>query len=98
MIRKTHLLAGVLAATGLSGCIVLPPPIFVGLPPGSSGGPPPSAMPFEHRSPSMAAWDLCDGQAEGAHPSLPGPRADALSGTCERGDSGALEFRAPKRR
>lgn len=41
----------------------------------------------------MAAWDVCDGQAEGARPLLPGPRADSLSGTCERGPGGALEFR-----
>ncbi|RIX74190.1 hypothetical protein D3H34_27800 [Acidovorax cavernicola] len=42
MIRIHHL-AGVLAALGLSGCIVLPPPLFPpGPPPGFRGeGPPP---------------------------------------------------------
>jgi len=52
-------------------------------------------MAFEHRGPPMAPWDLCEGRPEGARPALPGPRADALSGSCERGASGALEYRAP---
>ncbi|WPH13154.1 hypothetical protein [Variovorax paradoxus] len=95
MIRIHHHLAGVLAAAGLSGCIMLPPPPY-GPPPGWSrhagfrGEAPPM--------PPMAAWDVCDGQAEGARPVLPGPRADSLSGTCERGPGGALEFRPPQGR
>ncbi|WP_216850745.1 hypothetical protein [Variovorax boronicumulans] len=41
MIRLHHL-AGVLAALGLSGCIVLPPPLYPpGPPPGFREGPPP---------------------------------------------------------
>jgi len=96
MIRIHHL-AGVLAAASLSGCIMLPPPMpSYGPPPGFRGErPPPPPMSFDPRRPPMAPWDVCDGQAEGARPALPGPRADALSGTCERGASGALEFRAP---
>ncbi|MCR6477757.1 hypothetical protein NU688_16465 [Variovorax sp. ZS18.2.2] len=98
MTRRIHHLAGVLAAAGLSGCIVLPPPMLPmppRPPPMFRGGPPPFPMSFEHRGPPMAPWDLCEGQPEGARPALPGPRADALSGSCERGTSGALEYRAP---
>ncbi|MDP9928170.1 hypothetical protein [Variovorax paradoxus] len=96
MIRIHHHLAGVLAAAGLSGCIMLPPPPLHGPPPGWSrhagfrGEAPPMSP--------MAAWGVCDGQAEGARPVLPGPRADSLSGTCERGPGGALEFRPPQGR
>ncbi|MDH6166524.1 hypothetical protein M2282_001671 [Variovorax boronicumulans] len=52
-------------------------------------------MAFEHRGPPMAHWDVCEGQTEGARPALPGPRADALSGTCERDALGVLQYRAP---
>jgi len=87
MIRIHHHLAGLLAAAGLSGCIMLPPPPPHGPPPG-----------WSRRVAPMAAWDVCDGQAEGARPVLPGPRADSLSGTCERGPGGVLEFRPPQGR
>lgn len=75
-----------LAAISLTGCIVLPPPMPYGPPPGPS---------FDARRPPppMAAWDTCDGRPEGARLTLPGSRADALAGTCERGPSGELEFR-----
>jgi hypothetical protein len=94
MTRRIHHLAGVLAAAGLSGCIMLPPPVPPRPPPAFRGGPP-FPMAFEHHSPPVARWDVCEGQPEGARPALPGPRADALSGTCERGASGALEYRGP---
>ena len=101
MIRIHHL-AGVLAAAGLSGCIMLPPPPPYGPPPGWSrhAGFRGEAVPrpLDGPRPPMAAWDVCDGQAEGARPVLPGPRADSLSGTCERGPGGALEFRPPQGR
>lgn len=98
MIRIHHL-AGVLAAAGLSGCIMLPPPPPYGPPPGWHAGFRGEApRPLDgHRLP-MSTWDVCDGQAEGARPVLPGPRADSLSGTCERGSGGALEFRPPQGR
>jgi hypothetical protein len=99
MIRIHHVAAGLLAATGLAGCIMLPPPMPYGPPPGFRGErPPPPPMPFDARRPPMPPWGVCDGQAEGARPALPGPRGDALSGTCERGASGELEFRSPGRR
>jgi len=95
MIDRIRHLAAVLAATSLTGCIVLPPPMSYGPPPGFRGEGPPGPFFGAGRPPppSMPAWDMCDGQAEGARPALPGPRADALTGTCERGPSGALEFR-----
>jgi hypothetical protein len=89
MIRFHHL-AGVLAAAGLSGCIMLPPP-----PP---FGPPPGRVPYPsfHGAaplPPMASWNVCEGQPEGGQPALPGRHAEGLSGRCERGAGGELEFR-----
>ncbi|MET3443194.1 hypothetical protein ABIC94_003983 [Variovorax paradoxus] len=94
MIRIHHL-AGVLAIAGLSGCIMLPPPPY-GPPPGR--GPHPgfhgeAPRPPGGYGPSMAAWNMCEGQPEGARPVVPGRHADALSGSCERGPGGGLEFR-----
>ena len=95
MIRFHHL-AGVLAAAGLSGCIMLPPPPPFGPPPG--GGPHPgfhgaALMPPGGYAPPLASWNVCEGQPEGGRPVLPGRRADALSGSCERGAGSELEFR-----
>lgn len=95
MIRFHHL-AGVLAAAGLSGCIMLPPPPPFGPPPG--GGPYPgfhgaAPMPPGGHAPPLASWNVCEGQLEGGRPAVPGRRADALSGSCERGAGGELEFR-----
>ncbi|WP_093023681.1 hypothetical protein [Variovorax sp. OV700] len=94
MIRFHHL-SGVLAAAVLSGCIMLPPPPPFDPPgrgpyPGFHGAVP--LPPGGHAAP-MAAWNVCEGQPEGARPALPGRRADALSGSCERGAGGELEFR-----
>ena len=98
MIRVHHL-AGMLAAAGLSGCIMLPPPPPYGPPPGwRTGFRAEAPRPLDGHRPPTGAWDVCDGQAEGARPMLPGPRADSLSGTCERGPGGALEFRPPQGR
>ncbi|KIQ32788.1 hypothetical protein RT97_11295 [Variovorax paradoxus] len=94
MTQKILHLAGVLAAAGLSGCIVLPPPMHPDASPVFHSGPP-SSRSFALCGPPMAQWDVCEGQPEGARPALPGPRADALSGTCERSASGALEYRGP---
>ncbi|MEJ1167839.1 hypothetical protein [Variovorax sp. CCNWLW235] len=96
MIRRIHHLAGVLAVAGLSGCVMLPPPPPFGPPPGRGAYPgfrgeaplPPGA----HGVP-MATWNVCEGQAEGGRPVVPGRHADALSGSCERGAGGALELR-----
>jgi len=94
MTRIHHHVAGLLAAAGLSGCIMLAPPPPHGPPPGWYAGFRGEAPP----GPPMAAWDVCAGQAEGVRPVLPGPRADSLSGTCERGPGGALEFRSSQGR
>ncbi len=97
MIRFHHL-AGVLAAAGLSGCIMLPPPPPFGPSPGR--GPYPSfhgaaPLPPGGYAPSpMASWNVCEGQPEGGQPVLPGRHADGLSGRCERGAGGELEFRS----
>lgn len=95
-IAKIRYAAGaglLLAATALTtGCIVLPPPLFYGPPPRFPGDEAPP-MSLDARRPPMPRWDMCDGQPEGARPALPGPRADAIAGSCERTPSGALEFR-----
>ncbi len=86
-------LAGALAAASLGGCIVLPPPVAY--------GPPPPPMtprlsmpgPLTARLMPLPAWDMCEGEPEGARPVPPGPRGDALAGRCERTPSGALEYR-----
>lgn len=83
-----------LATASLAGCIMLPPPMPYGPPPGFRGeGLPRHFFDTQRPPPPMAAWDMCDGQPEGAHPTLPGPRADAFMGTCERTPSGELQFR-----
>jgi hypothetical protein len=97
MIHGIRYLAGglALATASLAGCIMLPPPMPYGPPPpGFRGeGPPRSSFDAHRPPPPMAAWDMCDGQPEGARPALPGPRADAFTGTCERAPSGELQFR-----
>ncbi|WP_198088237.1 hypothetical protein [Variovorax sp. E3] len=83
-----------LAATALTaGCIVLPPPVLFHNPPPRFPGDEAPPMPPDARRPPMPRWNMCDGQLEGARPAVPGPRADAIAGSCERALSGALEFR-----
>lgn len=96
MIRFHHL-AGVLAAAGLSGCIMLAPPPPFGPPPGRGlypGFQGAAPLPPGGYAPSpMASWNVCEGQPEGGQPVLPGRHADGLMGRCERGAGGELEFR-----
>jgi hypothetical protein len=96
MIRFHHL-AGVLAAAGLSGCIMLAPPPPFGPPPGRGlypGFQGAAPLPPGAYAPSpMASWNVCEGQPEGGQPVLPGRHADGLMGRCERGAGGELEFR-----
>jgi hypothetical protein len=59
--NRIALLAGVLAATGLTGCIMLPPPPmpYRPPPPGFRGeGPPP--MFYGARRPPPPGWAACD--------------------------------------
>ncbi|QNK69130.1 hypothetical protein [Variovorax sp. PAMC26660] len=94
MKNRIRHLASLLAATSLTGCIIVPLPMPYGPPPGFRGeGPPGPSFDGRRPPPPMAAWDMCEGQPEGARPAVPGPRADALTGTCERGPSGELAFR-----
>lgn len=96
MIRFHHL-AGVLAAAGLSGCVMLAPPPPFGPPPGRGlypGFQGAAPLPPGAYAPSpMASWNVCEGQPEGGQPVLPGRHADGLMGRCERGAGGELEFR-----
>jgi hypothetical protein len=96
MIRFHHL-AAVLAAAGLSGCIMLAPPPPFGPPPGRGlypGFQGAAPLPPGAYAPSpMASWNVCEGQPEGGQPVLPGRHADGLMGRCERGAGGELEFR-----
>ena len=97
-LRIKHL-AGALAVASLGGCIVLPPPMPYGPPPAFRGEGPPPPMPLHMALPgamntrALPAWDMCEGEPEGARPVPPGPRGDALAGRCERTPSGALEYR-----
>lgn len=96
---KVHHLASLLSVGCLAGCIMLPPPMLpMYFHPQAYG--PAAAYDDEDTplsplspAPPMPVWNICEGQAEGARPELPGPRGDTLWGTCRRGPSGALEFR-----
>jgi len=71
--NRIRLLAGVLAACGLTGCIMLPPPPmpYRPLPPGFRGeGPPP--MFYGARRPPPPGWDACDGVRDGCARGMPG--------------------------
>ncbi|QRF59170.1 hypothetical protein [Variovorax paradoxus] len=86
-------LAGALALASLGGCIVLPPPVAYGPPPPPMAARMAMPGPMTARLAPPPAWDMCEGEPEGARPVPPGPRGDALAGRCERTPSGALEYR-----
>jgi hypothetical protein len=90
---KVHHLAVLLSVGCLAGCIVLPPPMLPMYFHPPAYGPVAAYDDEAPPLPPLPVWDICEGQAEGARPVLPGPRGDMLWGTCRRGPSGALEFR-----